>query len=315
MAKCSECKQEGHNKRTCKNPSSKSIPLKAETKTKTKTETTPASNTRGAAAKKQEAELENLLNGLPADASVFPCKKNMLDKIMEKLASRGYKKVGGLGKHFDGILDNGETVELKVTKKKGSSLDMIRFQPWMDTVQFLQGQIKSKVGTELLGNTLYRAWFDKEITHSGFTYNEYVKASFDFGGKGKGETAAEKFIASLRSSKTKQKEYQQKWLRFEEEYFETYSPDTKKLAEIIGGIFESKTWWVCISSTSADCIRGPKLINLAYEGTKAKQKGGKVFQYALTLEQEGEQKTVPLCLKFHWKNGGQAVQNLNFMLV
>lgn len=308
MTKCSECKEEGHNKRTCK---SKSIPLESETKTKTN----PTSNNRGSTATQQEAELEKLLNGLPADASVFPCKKEMLDKILEQLAHHGYKKVGGLGKHFDGILDNGETVELKVTKKKGSSPEIIRFQPWMDTVQFLQGQIKSKVGTELLGNTLYRAWFDKEIAHNGFTYEEYVKASFDFAGKGKGETAAETFIALLRTSPEKQKEYQQKWLRFEEEYFETYSPDTEKLAQIIGGIFESKTWWVCISSTSADCVRGPKLVSLVYEGAKAKPKGGKVFQYALTLEQNGEQKTVPLCLKFHWKNGGQAVQNLNFMLV
>jgi len=271
--------------------------------------------TRGENAKKQEVVIESMLNGLPFNASGFPCSREILEGLRDSPPGEGYKAVGGLSSHHDGVFSNGETVELKVTKKKGTPQDVLRYQPWKDTVQFLQGQIKSKHGEELFGD-LYKAWYDKEIApHWECSYEEYLKASFDFGTGEKDDTPAEQFIALLRGWEDLQQEYQEKWLRFEEEYFELNPPNIQKLKTLISDTLKSKTWWICISKTYAVWTRGPTLIDIVYEVTKTKPNGGKMFQYSLTLEQCGGQKTVPLSLKFHWKNGGQAVQNLNFMLV
>jgi len=56
-------------------------------------------------------------------------------------------------------------------------------------------------------------------------------------------------------------------------------------------------------------------VKLDYNGHRPKPQGGVSFHYTLTLQRGTETKKVPMECKFHWKNGGQAVQNLNFMLL
>jgi hypothetical protein len=52
-------------------------------------------------------------------------------------------------------------------------------------------------------------------------------------------------------------------------------------------------------------------------GVKPKPHGGVVFQYSVALQKKsgGEIRHVPIEYKLYWKNGGQAVQNLNFLVV
>jgi hypothetical protein len=56
---------------------------------------------------------------------------------------------------------------------------------------------------------------------------------------------------------------------------------------------------------------------VTFEGCEKKRDGGCIFHYSITLQKKsgGPTKKVPIAFKLYWKNGGQAVQNLNFMVV
>ena len=104
---------------------------------------------------------------------------------------------------------------------------------------------------------------------------------------------------------------------FEETYLEKNPLDHKALELYIKDRIEQKDNWICINKAGAHWIEGFNVKGLKYNGTVAKPKGGKMFSYTLSLQKKSgtEVKDVPILFKLHWKNGGQAVQNLNFLLV
>jgi len=240
------------------------------------------------------------------------------------------KVIGGLGKHYDLETPISETAtkksELKVTQGTPSPLEILSWRPWQDTVQFLQGQLKSKIGKRFLGDCgdpMLRAWFDQHVkpfsdkvpSSAGMTYVGYEKAMSTIGMKGKQEAAAVAFIGALRSDEALQKELQARWLNFEVEWFTSHTMDHLGLKEVVKEILEVKDFWICVSKTGIELIDGLKVQNLVFSGARAKPRGGMSFHYILTLQRGSETKEVPMECKFHWKNGGQAIQNLNFMLL
>ena len=132
---------------------------------------------------------------------------------------------------------------------------------------------------------------------------------------GKQEEAAVAFINALRAQKTLQKELQALWLDFEVRWLSTHSLDDAGLEGVIREIIESKDAWICIAKNQVQWVDGLRVIRLESFGVAPKRKGGMLFRYQLTLQSGSETKTVPIECKFHWKNGGQAVQNINFLLL
>lgn len=62
------------------------------------------------------------------------------------------RMVGGLGKHHDGVVDTSDgdyKYELKHANKTTSRAELMK-RPWVDGVQFLQGQVKSEMGKSFL---------------------------------------------------------------------------------------------------------------------------------------------------------------------
>lgn len=290
-----------------------------------------------ATSKVRETMMSNLFNGsvsLETPLTMFPCppvalmklRETFLEKVPEQ---RGTKVIGGLGKHYDlETLTAGKPVhcELKVTSGKATPLEELMWRPWKDTVQFLQGQLKSKIGKRFLGDcgdAMMASWFQDVVKPfsasipgcASITLAGYEKALFTIGMKGKQEEAAKNFILALRSDEDLQSELQTRWLTFESTWFSTHSMDHEALKEVVKEIIESKDVWLCISKTHANWIDGLKVVQLDFVGPKAKPRGGMSFHYLLTLQRGLESKQVPMELKFHWKNGGQAVQNLNFMIL
>lgn len=284
----------------------------------------------------RENAMACLLNGsaTPEQLALFPCPPDLLrkfaDDFKKKYPSAGSsKRVGGMGKHHDlqTLLSSMPALrqELKVTKKNHSPLDIIAWMPWLDTVQFLQGQIKSKLVQRFIGDcgsSMLREWFDKNIKPfsanipgtQGITFEGYSKAMSTIGMKGKQEAAAVAFINALRSNNELQTALQQKWLSFEVEWFTTHTLNHSLFMEVIKEIIEEKDAWICVSKNAVNHIDGLKVTSLRYLSAKEKPHGGMTFHYTLTLSRNGETKDVPIECKFHWKNGGQAVQNLNIMV-
>lgn len=273
---------------------------------------------RGKVSRNREIEMTNALNGCEYDKPVFPCD---ISEFLEKRPVKTPVKLeGGMTKHHDLIFTGSDrpNIELKVTNKKGSSLDKLTWQPWCDTVQFLQGQVKSEMASSFLGEcgeNLLREWH-RRIGVS-FSYDEYMRAMYSLSDATfeKCNPDAIKFITDLRSDKLLQKKYQKLWLQLEEDWFSSHCPDRPKLEEVIRNIIEQKHWWICISKTGAHWIPGMKVCGLKFVGRSRKPKGGMLFNYILVVGREDETREIPIVLKYHWKNGGQAVQNLNIMIV
>lgn len=277
-----------------------------------------------------------LLNGnaTPEQLALFPCPPDALRKFAEDFKRKyptagSSKRIGGMGKHHDlqTVLSALPSLrqELKVTNKNHSPLDIITWKPWLDTVQFLQGQIKSKLVQRFIGdcgNLMLREWFDKNIKPfstnipgtQGITFEGYSKAMSTIGMKGKQEPAAVAFINALRSNVSLKSALHDQWLSFEVAWFTTHTLNHSLFMEVIKEVIEEKDAWICVSKDAVNHIDGLKVRSLRYISAKQKPHGGMTFHYILTLSRNGETKDVPIECKFHWKNGGQAVQNLNIMV-
>jgi hypothetical protein len=269
-----------------------------------------------------------------ADLSMFPCSAEIVRGFRSMIQNRipGYKqavRAGGLNAHYDIEFQTDTSsvrAELKVTKKKASSTETLRWTPWVDTVQFLQGQIGSQLGMRFLGECgepMLRAWFQEVIVPfstkvpaaANMTYEGYEKAMATIQMKGKQEEASVAFINTLRTNDTLQEELHQHWLNFEVRWLSEHTLNTQALEEVVRGIIESKDAWICVASNQIQIVDGLKVIRVESAGPVPKKKGGMLFQFRLTLQSGQETKEVPMECKFHWKNGGQAVQNLNFMML
>jgi hypothetical protein len=281
-----------------------------------------------ATTKIREALMVSLLNGANVtDTAAFPCPTSALvsfaSEFKKKYPSAGETKVmGGLSKHYD-LETSGDVplrIELKVTSGKPSPADQLSWSPWKDTVQFLQGQLKSKLGKKFLGSCgepMVRAWFEMYIepVYPTMTFEGYEKAMSTIGMKGKQEEVAVSFIRSLRTDKNLQKLFHERWLKFETAWLTNHEMDHDSLEEVAKEIIETKDLWICVSKGGISLVDGLKVAGLKYIGAKPKKHGGMSYHYSLVLTRGGETKEVPMECKFHWKNGGQAVQNLNFMLL
>ena len=266
--------------------------------------------------------------------SVFPCTSSVLRNFRTSVLNKcvGFRqavRAGGLNAHYDLDIQT-ETknihTELKVTKHNASSLDVLRWTPWVDTVQFLQGQLTSSVGRRFLGECgepMIHAWFHEVVLPfsskipeaTGMTVEGYQKAMSTINMVGKQEDASKAFILALRTHKSLQKELQHLWLDFEVRWLSSHRLNDAGLEEVIREIIESKDAWICVAKNQVQWIDGLRVLRLESAGVAPKKKGGMLFRYLLTLQSGEEIKIVPIECKFHWKNGGQAVQNINFLLL
>ena len=285
--------------------------------------------------KVREDLMVHILNNTVADQSLtpFPCPTETLQGFgavfKQKYPDAGQTiRIGGLGKHYDLKTTYSKRLqtELKVTSGKPSPLDDLSWRPWQDTVQFLQGQLKSKIGKSFLGDCgdlMLRAWFEQHVkplsisvpASSGMSYAGYAKAMSTIGMTGKQEAAAVAFITALRADDDLKDSLHKKWLSFETEWFSNHTLDHEKLKDVVKDIIEAKDAWICVSNIGPQLIEGLNVVDLKFSAARPKPKGGMSFHYILTLSRNGVTKEVPMECKFHWKNGGQAVQNLNFMLL
>ena len=301
------------------------------------TDTMDGRHTSGTLATKREFAMAAILNGeaTPEDLALFPCAAAALQSFPTTYKTRyptagKTERIGGLGKHHDlrtaMEMDAFLRGELKVAGKKATKLDVLTWRPWKDTVQFLQGQLKSEIGKRFLGDCgdmMIEAWFTEVVkpfsaavpAAEGMTLAGYKKVmeSIDMGGKR--EAAALAFIQALRDDSTLQRGLQEQWLAFEVRWLSSHALNVDGLFQTVKEILEEKDVWICVSKSGVNLIEGLKAEGLRYEGARQKRQGGMSFHYTLTLSRGGETKEVPMECKFHWKNGGQAVQNLNFMLL
>lgn len=290
-----------------------------------------------ATTKIREVTMCDLFNGhitQETSLTMFPCPpeviRNFRTTFLQKVPSqKSTSVIGGLGKHYDMetlTASNPMRGELKVTSGTPSALEILKFQPWKDTVQFLQGQYKSKLGKRFLGecgDPMMIAWYETVVkgfsvsvpTSAGMTCNGYLKAMSTIGMVGKQERAAMNFISALRSDGDLQANLQKEWLAFETRWLSSHAMNHEVLLEVIKEIIEVKDYWVCVSKSQVNWVDGLKVIKLDFVGPKPKPKGGMSFHYLLTVKSGSDEKQVPMEVKFHWKNGGQAVQNLNFMIL
>jgi hypothetical protein len=286
-----------------------------------------------ATTKVRENAMAALFNSEDTPLTMFPCPATTLREFSNVIKTKlptatNTAVIGGLGKHYDmetQLLSGPFRTELKVTSGNPSALDVLEWRPWQDTVQFLQGQLKSKVGQRFLGDCgdpMLRAWFKNHVEPfalsqdaAAMTYTGYEKAMSTIGMKGKQEAAAVAFIKLLRENSDAHEELHKQWLLFEAEWLSTHTMNNEGLLEVVKEIIESKDAWVCVSKKGPQWIDGLKVAGLRFEGARPKPKGGMSFHYTLSLTKGGVTKEVPMECKFHWKNGGQAVQNLNFMLL
>ena len=284
----------------------------------------------------RENLMAHILNDTVADQSLspFPCPAESLQGFStifkQKYLDAGQTiRIGGLGKHYDlktTCISRRLQSELKVTAGKPSPLDDLSWRPWQDTVQFLQGQLKSKIGKRFLGDcgdVMLQAWFEQHVkplsasvpASSGMSYAGYAKAMSTIGMTGKQESAAVAFINALRADDDLKESLHKKWLSFETEWFSNHTLDHAALKEVVKDSIESKDAWICVSNIGPQLIGGLNVVDLQFSAARPKPKGGMSFHYILTLSRDGVTKDVPMECKFHWKNGGQAVQNINFMLL
>ena len=287
---------------------------------------------------KREEALTRVLNGeaTDEDKKCFSCSSSHLDELRKQMPS-GYKaktEGGGLGNHYDGTIANEEGTqkrnELKHSVGKKTPRAELEWRPWLDGVEFAQGQLKSKSTTTFIGDCgrpLMRAWFTDHVKPfvtehfpelAGIQEENYFNCASGLRTPTKEkDTLGEKLIEHLRSNSAKQELLRQRFVLFEETYLDTHPLNHKEFEVYIKDRIEQKDNWICINKAGAHWIEGFIVKGLKYNGTVAKPKGGKMFSYTLSLQKKSgtEVKDVPILFKLHWKNGGQAVQNLNFLLV
>jgi hypothetical protein len=287
----------------------------------------------------REKVLVSLLNGEALEAGALDCFKCGSDAMTEfctrvRACYPGFQSalmVGGLGKHHDGVLvlEGGAQVryELKHCDKKVAP-EALEWSPWEGGVQFAQSQFKAKKAAAFLdGVGMYRAWFDErvvaflarhpELAVGAVSFADYYKQSSSMTGHN-GMTPAAKLLQALRGSGALQRELQDEWLRFEESWMPANGLNAVAFEAYVRAIIEEKDVWFNISQSGAAFIEGFRVLSVAFKEVAKKRDGGCVYVYTMRLAKKSNEavfQDVPIQFKFTWKNGGQAIQNLNFLLV
>jgi hypothetical protein len=280
----------------------------------------------------RESILPRFLNGEdvpPLALDAFACDPAALATLRTSLAATAAKKVGGMGKHYDGTFERDGTTlryELKHCEKKISP-EHLTWCPWEGAVQFVQSQYKSKEAKKFLdADGLYSSWFTDYVMpfltkHSlpAMTLADYQKASSSMDAHKKGTSPAADFLRLLRSTPALQAELQAQWLRFEETWMPANLLNHEAFFLFIKKVLEEKDVWLNINKSGAFAIEGFLVNGLRYDGVSKKPHGGIVFNYTMRLQKKscsaGEERESKIQFKFTWKNGGQAIQNLNFLVV
>ena len=274
----------------------------------------------------REETLVDLFNGLAADTSCFASGDAV--RALKPAGVCVATLVGGLGKHHDFVI-NGLRGELKHSVSAKTKRADLEWRPWTDGVQFIQGQTKSKkalVFAPDYGMPLWSAWFEGHVrpfvaarvpTAAGITLAGYIACASAMSCSAKAEATAKELMRVLREDKVLQTELQVQWLRFEETYMPAHPLLHGLFEDHIRDVLEEKDVWVCVNKGGAHWIEGFVVRGLTYGGVKPKPHGGVVFQYYVALQKKsgGEIRHIPVEYKLYWKNGGQAVQNLNFLVV
>jgi hypothetical protein len=290
----------------------------------------------------REDAFVSFLNGEAVSLDMFACPPEALHTLRTSLGPvRNCKKVGGLGKHHDGTLEK-EVVSLSCVEfstlryelkhcEKTLDLNDLIWKPWEGVVQIVQSQFKSKAAQTFLdADAMYLAWFNEGVQNflakhdelelegvSDMTYEDYFKSSSSMDAHHKGKTPASNLLRILRANETLQEELQQEWLRFEESWMPENPLNHEAFFTFLKNIIEEKDIWFTISKSGACAIEGFNLLGLKYDGISKKPHGGVVYNYMITLQKKsgGVTKDVKIQFKYTWKNGGQAIQNLNFLVV
>ena len=276
----------------------------------------------------REQTLVRLFNGLPADTSCF-ASGDAVKAIVPKPTSVAVV-VGGLGKHHDFVV-NGLRGELKHSVSAKTKRADLEWRPWKDGVQFIQGQTKSKKALTFApdyGMPLWSAWFEGHVrpfvearvpAAAGITLAGYTACASAMSCPAKAEAPAKELMRVLREDNAIQAALQTEWLRFEEAWMPAHPLVHGLFEDHLREVLEEKDVWVCINKGGAHWIEGFVVRGLTPigGGVKPKPHGGVVFQYFVELQKKsgGEIRHVPIEYKLYWKNGGQAVQNLNFLVV
>ena len=286
----------------------------------------------------REASLVRLFNGAELsdeEYGYFSCPREALNALRVNAngsmsnSDTKAKVIGGLNKHYDFTVGDIRG-ELKHSATKTTGAAALQWQPWLDGVQFLQGQTKSKEALNFMGDcgpALWSAWYEQGVAPfasvevpaaEGMTADSYFKVASGMNVTEKqAATPAGKFILALRSDKAMAERLRLRWLAFEENWMPEHLLNHAALEARIRHIIEEKDVWVAINKSGAHWIEGFRVLSLGYDGCVPKAEGGRVFKYLLNLQKKsgGEIRSIPIVFKLYWKNGGQAVQNLNFMIV
>ena len=286
----------------------------------------------------REASLVRLFNGAELtdeEYGYFSCPREALNALRANANSSfsdsvaRAKVIGGLNKHYDFMVGDVRG-ELKHSATKTTGAAALQWQPWLDGVQFLQGQTKSKEALNFMGDcgpALWSAWYEQEVAPfasaevpaaEGMTADSYFKVASGMSVTEKqAATPAGKFILTLRLDKAMAERLRLRWLAFEERWMPEHLLNHAALETRIRHIIEEKDVWVAINKSGAHWIEGFRVLSLGYDGCVPKAEGGRVFKYHINLQKKsgGEIRSVPIVFKLYWKNGGQAVQNLNFMII
>uniref|UniRef100_A0A6C0AQQ1 Uncharacterized protein n=1 Tax=viral metagenome TaxID=1070528 RepID=A0A6C0AQQ1_9ZZZZ len=279
----------------------------------------------------REQTLVRLMNGHTVDTSCFACGDAILTVKPADLVSATL--VGGLGAHHDFVATVSGSRHLKGELKHSltakTKREVLEWRPWKDAVQFVQGQTKSKKAAIFApdyGMPLWTAWFDGYVkpfvaasvpSATGLTLDGYVACASAMSCPSTAEPASAELIRVLRSDKELQEGLRKEWIRFETAFMPAHPLDHKAFEAHVKEVLEEKDVWVCVNKAGAHWIEGFHVLGLVYDGPRPKREGGIVFVYTLSVQKKsgGTIKQIPIEFKLYWKNGGQAVQNLNFLVL
>ena len=297
----------------------------------------------------REALMLSVLTGKAVDATAlnaaFPAGASKLANLYTLLRTKlgediTIERKGGLGAHWDFTATTSagvsHRIELKCSDKKLSKKELAALptQPWLIAVQFLQGQLKSAVGRRFLadcGDMMMSMWFSERITEfckthaaslpascATMTEAEYITAMYDINAKTKAQkTPGYAFINTLRDNKDLATAIKTEWKSFQDTYLSTHQPKAEDILAVVKEIIEVKDWWICTTKSDVFLIQGLAVETVSFKESKF-LKDTRILMYEMTVRSKGAALDtavkVPLELRFHWKNGGQGVQNINFLL-
>lgn len=286
---------------------------------------------------KREALLASFYSGVElteVEKTYFPCSYSDLLLTRDFIpAGTVVSLAGGLSAHYDLLLtlSNGKKirVELKCSENGKKPREELEWQPWKEGVQFAQGQTKSSKGMKFLpgyGQDLYDAFFADEVKNFLLEYypalvemtseNYFACASSMTIPKKEASSLGAKLIASLRDNKPNQLVLQKKWLLFESKWLASKPVNIVEIETLLREAIEEKDMWLVINKKGAHWFHGFTLTSMRADGVHPKSRGGSLLRFSIQLKQKTTDivKDVSIEVKLHWKNGGQAVQNLNYLI-